>query len=70
MNIEELEEALDEFLPPGWSLEINKHGQVVILTNLRRDEDSELHPIANEDTDEDFDPDFDPLEQLEEDEDE
>lgn len=63
MNFEELEEALDELLPPGYAIETNKQGQIVILTNLRQDEDGELFPISDDDVDPDFDPDFDPLEE-------
>lgn len=59
MNFEELEEALDEMLPPGYSIETDKHGQIVILTNLRQDEDGELFPYAEDETDPDFDGDFD-----------
>jgi hypothetical protein len=67
MIFEELEEALDEILPPGFSIEINKHGQIIILTNLRRDEDGELHQISGDDVDEDFDPDLDSLDDIEDD---
>jgi hypothetical protein len=64
MNFEELEEALDDLLPPGYSIETDKRGQIVILTNLRQDEDGELFPHSDEDeVDPDFDPDFDPLEE-------
>lgn len=68
MNFEELEESLDELLPPGYSIETDKRGQIVILTNLQQDEDGELFPFSEEDeTDPDFDPDFDPLEEEDED---
>jgi hypothetical protein len=64
MNFEELEEALEDLLPPGHSIETDKRGQIVILTNLRQDEDGELLPYSNDDeVDPDFDPDFDPLEE-------
>jgi hypothetical protein len=70
MNFEELEEALDDILPPGYSIETNKHGQIIILSNLRQDEDGELHTFQDDEVDPDADPDFDPLddEELEEDE--
>lgn len=70
MIFEELEEALDEILPPGYSIETNKHGQIIILSNLRQDEDGELHNFQDDDVDADADPDFDPLEDEEIDEDE
>lgn len=70
MNFEELEEALDDLLPPGFSIETDKHGQIIILTNLRQDEDGELFPVADDEVDPDFDPDFDPLDAEDEDEDE
>ena len=69
MLIEDLEEALNELLPPGFSIETNKHGQLIILSNLRQDEDGELHTFQDDDADLDADPDFDPLEDLELDED-
>ena len=61
MNIEELEEALDELFPGGFSIETDNHGQVIVYTGLKQDEDGELLPIDIEE-DEDFDPDTDPLE--------
>lgn len=61
MNIEELEEALDELLPGGFSIETNSRGEVIIYTGLKQDEDGELTHIEVEE-DEDFDPDTDPLE--------
>ena len=64
MNFEELEESLDEVLQPGYSIETDKRGQLIILTNLRQDEDGELFPFSEEEeVDPDFDPDFDPLEE-------
>jgi hypothetical protein len=62
MNVIDLEEALDDLLPPGYSVKTNKQGQIVILTNLRRDEDGELFPISDDDTDNYFDSDEDHLE--------
>jgi len=61
MNIDELEEALDELFPGGFSIETNKHGQVIVFTNLKQDEDGELLPFDSEE-DEEIDPDLDPLE--------
>jgi hypothetical protein len=61
MNIEELEEALDELFPGGFSIETDNHGQVIVYTGLKQDEDGELLPIEIEE-DEDFDPDTDQLE--------
>lgn len=61
MNIEELEEALDDLFPGGFSLETNKHGELVIYSGLKQDEDGELSPLESEE-DEGFDPDLDPLE--------
>lgn len=62
MNIEDLEEALDELLPGGFSIETNSKGEVIIYTGLQQDEDGELTPMDIEE-DEDFDPDTDPLEE-------
>lgn len=59
-NIEDLEEALEDLLP-GYSIEADKHGQLIIFTGLREDEDGELHPIEEE-VDEDLDPDTERLE--------
>lgn len=61
MNIEELEEELDTLFPGGFSIETDSHGQIVIYTGLMEDEDGELLPIDNEESD-DFDPDTDQLE--------
>jgi hypothetical protein len=63
MNIEELEEALDELFPNGFSIETDNNGQLVIYTGLKHhdDEEGELVPFDLEE-DEDYDPDTDPLE--------
>ncbi len=62
MNIEELEEALDELFPGGFSIETDpQSGQLVIYTGLTQDEEGELVP-ADLEEDEDYDPDTDPLE--------
>lgn len=68
MLVLELEDALEEILPPGFVVETNKRGQVIILTNLRADEDGELFPIVDEDFD--ADPDFNPLDEDDEDDEE
>jgi len=60
MNYEELEEALDELFPGGFAIETDNHGQLIILTGLKQDEDDELKPVDSEE-DEDVDPDFEPL---------
>lgn len=67
MNIEELEEALEEFLPAGFQIETDKHGQIIILTGLRQDDDGELVDV-DDDEDVDFDPDFEQLEDEDDDE--
>ena len=69
MNLSELEEALEELLPPGYSIEVNKRGEVVIFTNLKEGEDDEdLIVMSDDEVDPDFDPDFDPLDVESEDE--
>lgn len=68
MNIEELEEALADVLPGGFSIETNKHGHIIIHTGLIQDEDGELVPVDSEE-DEDIDPDLDPLEDEDEEDD-
>lgn len=60
MNIEELEEALDEVLPAGYSIETDNHGQIVIHTGLTQDDDGELIAFDSEE-DEEVDPDLEPL---------
>jgi hypothetical protein len=64
MNFEELEEALDDLLPPGFSIETDKYGQIIILTNLRQDEDGELYTILDDEVDQNFDT----LDEIDEDE--
>lgn len=72
MNLEELEEELENILPPGFSIETDSHGKVVIFTNLRLDEDGELVPFDGDEDEDDedleVDPDFEPLEEDDEDE--
>jgi hypothetical protein len=61
MNYEELEEALDDLFPGGFSIETDNHGQLVIYTGLVQDDEGELIP-ADLEEDEEVDPDLDPLE--------
>lgn len=64
MNIEELEEALDELFPNGFSIETDSHGQIIVNTGLKHNEDDpdgELLPFDLEE-DEDYDPDTESLE--------
>jgi hypothetical protein len=60
MNYEELEEALDELFPGGFSIETDNHGQLIVYTGLSQEDDGELKPVDSEE-DEDVDPDFEPL---------
>ena len=69
MNLEDLEEAMEEILPAGFSIETNSKGEIVIYTNMKRDDDGEL--ISMDDYEEDADSDFERLEdedELEDDE--
>jgi hypothetical protein len=61
MNLSDLEEALAEILPSGFSVQNNKRGQIVILTNLFENESGELEEFESDFDDEDAesDPDFD-----------
>lgn len=64
MNIDDLEESLAELLPVGFQIETDNHGQIIIYTGLRQDDDGELIDFEpDEDEDPDFDPDFEPLEE-------
>ena len=69
MNLEELEEALEEVFPNGFQIETDNHGQIIIYTGLRQDDDGELVDFEG-DEDEDVDPDFEPLEDEEDDDEE
>lgn len=61
MLLEELEEALDELFPGGFSIETDSHGQLIVYTNLKQeDEDGELMPFDLEE-DLDSDPDLEEL---------
>ena len=61
MTIEELEEALSEVLP-GFSIETDNSGELIIHTGLREDEDGDLVEFESEEEDPTFDPDVEPLE--------
>lgn len=60
-NIDELEEALDELFPNGYSIDTDSDGKIIVYTNLIKGDDGELLPFNEEESD-DFDPDTDPLE--------
>lgn len=61
MNIEELEEALEELFPDrNWSIETDSHGQIVIFTGLKEEEDGEL-VLFDAEEDEELDPDTESL---------
>ena len=66
MDITDLEEELGNILPPGFSIETNKQGEIVILTGLKEDDDGELIPLDVEEVD--VDPNLDPLEDEDEEE--
>lgn len=52
MLFDELEEAMEELLPVGWSITVNRKGEVVIYTNCRKDDDGELVSLEEEEDDE------------------
>jgi hypothetical protein len=57
-------------LPSGFQIETDKHGQLVILTRLRQDDDGELVDFRDDEEEEDldYDPDFEPFnEEIEDD---
>lgn len=60
-SFDELEEALDELFPGGFSIATNKHGELIIRTGLIQNEDGELSSIDVDEEDDDADPDFEPL---------
>lgn len=73
MNIEELEEALKELLPSGFTVNTNSHGQIVVYTGLKYDDDDEEGDLIAFDEDEvdmDADTDFESLDDEEEDDEE
>lgn len=68
MNLEELEEELENVLPPGFTIETDRKGRVIIITNFQLDDDGELEPFESDEEEEadeedlEVDPDFEPLE--------
>ena len=70
MLLIELEEALEDILPAGFSIDTNRKGEIIIRTNCRKDEDGELVSLDEDFEDEDpsFDDDTVPLEDEDEDE--
>lgn len=63
MNLEELEEALQDLLSSEFVIETDSHGEIIIRTGLREDEEGELvDHVSDDEDDEDFDPDHEPLE--------
>ena len=66
MNLEDLEEALKEIIP-GFQLERDNAGQIIIYTGLIDDEDGELLQMDEDESESSFD---DDTEQLEDEEDE
>jgi hypothetical protein len=69
MNLDDLEEMLAEVLPAGFSIETDNHGQLIVYTGLRVDDDGEIEDFEPEDDDGDGpdldggDEDFEPLEE-------
>ena len=55
MDILELEEALDAFLPGGFSIETDKRGQIIIFTALIEEEDGGELITFDPDEDEELD---------------
>ena len=61
-TIEELEEALDDLFPDrNFSIETDSHGQIVIYTGLKQEDDGSL-VLFDVEEDEDYDPDTESLE--------
>jgi len=60
MDILDLEEALDDIFPSGYSIDTDSHGQLIIFTNLTETDDGELETFDDA-ADEDFDPDLESL---------
>jgi hypothetical protein len=55
MDLLELEEALEDLLPNGFSIETDKRGQIIIFTALKEDEDGGDLIEFDSDEDEDLD---------------
>lgn len=67
MTYEELEEALQDILGNGYQIDKDNHGQIIIYTGLREEDDGELVEFESDDDDDDFDPEFEPLDDEDED---
>lgn len=63
MNLEELEESLQDLLTSDFVIETDSHGEIIIRTGLREDEDGELVDHVSDEEEEDYDPDHEPLEE-------
>jgi hypothetical protein len=55
MNLIDLEEALEDLLPSGFSIETDRRGQIIIFTALKEDEDGSDLIEFDSDADEDLD---------------
>ena len=70
MDIEELEDALSDILPPGFHFGTNKKGQILVYTQLAySDDDGELVPFDSDEDESDFDSDTDSLSVLDDEDD-
>jgi len=63
MLLEELQEALEELLPEGFSVDTSEDGELVIYTNLTESEDGELLPLENYEDEDDEEEDEEDLEE-------
>jgi hypothetical protein len=66
-TLEELEEALSDVLGSGYRVDEDIHGQIVVHTGLRVDDNGELEVYVDEDDleeDPDLDPEIDSVEDL------
>lgn len=61
MLLEELEEALTEILPSGFTIKPNKKGEMVIMTGLLLNQEGELIGVDEEQDEMDYDSDGDSL---------
>ena len=48
MNLEDLEELLEDFLPSGFRVSANKKGELIVYTSLRQEDDGELVDIRDQ----------------------
>ena len=67
MNLEELEEALADILPPGFHFGTDKKGQIIVYTQFAYGDDDELVSFDSDDEDADFDSDTESLSVLDDD---